>query len=79
MSTPEKISPAKGGRDSSLREEQALCNRAIESGSYDAMSDQAWIALCEHVATEARQTDAKEPGEALPDGRAAHPGDPGSR
>ncbi|HNV23106.1 MAG TPA: hypothetical protein PLB67_18965 [Candidatus Hydrogenedentes bacterium] len=43
------------------------------------MSDQAWIALCEHVATEARQTDAKEPGEALPDGRAAHPGDPGSR
>ncbi len=69
MSTPQKTSPAKGGRDSSLREEQALCNRAIESGTYDAMSDQAWIALCEHVATEARQADAKVPGEALSDER----------
>ena len=55
MSIPHDIRSAKGGRDKSVREEQAFCRRALESQAYDSMSDREWVFLCEQVATEARQ------------------------
>lgn len=46
-------------RDVGVRQEQALCRRALESGSFDAMSDQAWVTLCENVGAKARQAESR--------------------
>lgn len=32
------------------RREQELCVTALESGHYDSMSDDEWVALCEQLA-----------------------------
>ena len=76
MGTLHHPKSARHGRESSLREEQTFCRRAIESGVYDSMSDQEWVAVCEKVATEARQAverhDAASPGEATAYHSAVH-------
>ena len=46
----------KGGRVKSVQKEQSLCRRAMESGKYDLLSDDAWVALCEKVATNERES-----------------------
>ncbi len=38
--------------------EQQLCSDALQSTSYDHMTDKEWIALCEQVAVEAREVKA---------------------
>jgi hypothetical protein len=55
MSTSDDTGAVKAGRDFSLGEEQIFCRHALESGTYDSMSDKAWVALCEGVATDARE------------------------
>jgi hypothetical protein len=45
----------KNGKSDSLLKEQALCRKALESETYDSMSDKAWVALCEEVGTKARK------------------------
>lgn len=37
-----------------LNEEQVLCNEALESSKFDAISDKQWVAMCEQVASKAR-------------------------
>jgi hypothetical protein len=54
METLHKPKPPKNSRDCSTREEQILCLEALESGAYDDMSDQEWVALCERLAADAR-------------------------
>ena len=51
-----------------VTEEQALCNAALESHSYDNMSDSEWVALCEGLAVKARETgtEAEAPAETSP-------------
>ena len=55
MVTADKIRSTKGGREQTVLEEQALCRQAVESGAFDSMSDEDWVALCEQVAQEARE------------------------
>lgn len=59
----------KRGRDDSVRAEQDFCYEALESEAYDSMSDSEWVALCEQVATEARQAAEQDDG---PCGRSKH-------
>jgi hypothetical protein len=49
-----------------LSEEQRLCNDALASHKFDTISDEAWVALCEQVALEARQIDEAGIGEEIP-------------
>tara|TARA_R110001592_G_scaffold23807_1_gene92855 strand:- start:1479 stop:1688 length:210 start_codon:yes stop_codon:yes gene_type:complete len=35
-------------------EEQFLCNEALRTGDFDAISDSEWIALCERAAGKVR-------------------------
>jgi hypothetical protein len=44
-------SPARG---TSLDEEQFLCNEALRTGDFDAISDSEWVAMCEHAANKGR-------------------------
>ena len=44
-----------------LEREQQLCNEALRSGDFDAITDSEWLALCESEADKARAT-AKEDG-----------------
>jgi hypothetical protein len=62
---PQDTRSGKTDRDTSIREEQDLCKRAMDSDTYDSMSDNAWVALCEQVATNARQVPGQEPGTTL--------------
>jgi hypothetical protein len=39
--------------------EQQLCSDALQSTSYDHMSDKEWIDLCEQVADQAREVKPK--------------------
>jgi hypothetical protein len=39
--------------------EQQLCSEALQSTSYDHMTDKEWIALCEQVAVQARDEKVK--------------------
>ncbi len=65
MRTSHCTHSTKGGRDTSLREEQDFCRRALESDAYDSMSDKEWVALCEQVATEARQAIERDAAAAI--------------
>lgn len=47
-----------------LNEEQLLCNEALETGEFDAISDSDWIAMCEQASARART--AAETTEASP-------------
>lgn len=38
------------GRFDSVQAEQALCNEALESGSFDTMSDAEWVEMCRRAA-----------------------------
>ena len=58
--------PKKGGRDNSLKQEQSFCRNALESGEYDRLSDEEWVALCERVSVTARHTTVEDP-ETAPD------------
>ena len=70
MNTRHDSHSTKRGRDNLLQAEQILCDKALESSAYDSMSDRDWVALCEQVATEARQAmkrdDTAAPLEAKP-------------
>ncbi len=37
-----------------LEEEQFLCNEALRSGDFDAISDSDWVAMCERAANRER-------------------------
>lgn len=65
MSTPHQTRSTKGGRDTAVGEEQAFCLQALESGAYDSISDGAWVALCEQVATKARHVAERDTDELL--------------
>lgn len=53
-------------RRSSLEEEQFLCNEALRTGDFDAISDKEWVALCENAAAKERlAADRGEPGESV--------------
>lgn len=58
METPSPVRAAKHARATLANEEQSLCLEALESGAYDDMSDQEWVALCERLAADARHHDA---------------------
>ena len=47
-------------RRNALNAEQVLCQAAIQSGDYDAVSDAEWIALCERAAQQGRVTGTTE-------------------
>lgn len=52
MST-RKSSPALSRHDSSAsRREQELCRDALDTGQYDELTDQQWVAMCERIARE---------------------------
>jgi len=36
-------------------EEQRLCNEALDSHEFDAISDEQWVQMCEQAAAGARQ------------------------
>ncbi len=38
------------------RREQELCVNALETGDFDEMSDQEWVAMCERIAREAAES-----------------------
>lgn len=42
-------------RHSPRNAEQQLCSDALDSSSYDHMSDKEWITLCEQVAEKERE------------------------
>ena len=42
-------------------EEQRLCNEALRTGDYDAMSDKEWVALCERAADDCRHAHDEAP------------------
>jgi len=50
MTTSHEYKSTGRGREDSLRSEQIFCLKALESGEYDTMSDQEWVAECERVA-----------------------------
>lgn len=52
ISTMSKSNASPAGRplSAAVLREQELCAAALQSGSYDDMSDADWIALCEQVA-----------------------------
>ena len=54
-----KNNASPGGRpvSAAVIREQELCASALESGSYDDMTDSDWVSLCEQVAKEAEQGD----------------------
>lgn len=54
MSVEQKVlhSPALG---TSLDEEQFLCNEALRTGAFDAISDSEWVAMCESAASKGRR------------------------
>jgi len=53
--------PTKSSRAASLlNEEQRLCNDALESRAFDAISDDEWVAMCERVAADARHDDVED-------------------
>ena len=41
-------------RRTPLEEEQFLCNEALQSGDFDAISDSDWVAMCERAAGKER-------------------------
>lgn len=41
-------------RRTPLEEEQFLCNEALNSGDFDAISDSDWVAMCERAANKER-------------------------
>lgn len=57
METSTPLRAAKHVRGPQVNEEQTLCLEALESGAYDDMSDQEWVALCERLAADARHHD----------------------
>lgn len=67
METSSPLRTAKHVRPTLLNEEQTLCLEALESGAYDNMSDQEWVALCERLAADARHHDepSEEGGDAI--------------
>lgn len=56
MLSPEQIETTKATRRVQLNDEQLLCNEALASGQFDAISDDEWVALCEKVAAKAGKT-----------------------
>ncbi len=63
MDTSPIIRSLKNARDHSITNEQTLCLEALESGVYDDMSDQEWVALCEKLASDSRHLDEPLPEE----------------
>ena len=57
MENSSPVKSVKHARNHSISEEQTLCLEAMESGAYDDMTDQEWVALCERLAADARQHD----------------------
>lgn len=45
------------------RREQELCLKALETGKFDEMSDDEWIALCEQTARDANARNAEAKSE----------------
>ena len=41
-------------RKTPLEKEQFLCNEALRTGDFDAISDNEWVALCERAASKGR-------------------------
>ena len=41
------------------RREQTFCNAAVESGEFDALTDEAWVRLCETVSKDGRADAAR--------------------
>lgn len=57
MLSPEQTaSPKTAPRRVQLNDEQILCNEALESGQFDTISDDEWVALCEKVAAKSGKT-----------------------
>jgi len=50
MTTSHEYKTSSRGRDGALNEEQSFCLAALESGAFDDMSDQEWVAVCERIA-----------------------------
>lgn len=62
MSASQNQAKSTMNRRSSLEEEQLLCNEALESGLYDNISDDEWVALCQAVAAKNREDEAADEG-----------------
>ena len=53
-------------RKTRVEEEQLLCNEALRTGDFDAISDNEWVALCERVANKGRvEAENEELGESI--------------
>lgn len=50
MNNHEKESASARSRRESHENELALCDEAVKSGDYDALTDRAWDRLCEEAA-----------------------------
>ena len=54
MISSEQESSRSHARKTRLEEEQFLCNEALRTGDFDAISDSEWVALCERVGSKGR-------------------------
>jgi hypothetical protein len=54
MLNPDIESAKTQNRRNALNEEQILCNAALESSEFDAISDDEWVAMCEKAASKTR-------------------------
>lgn len=60
---PRAAAPSPRLRRASIQREQALCQDAIESDAYDALTDKQWVELCERTGREEAAPDGDAPGE----------------
>ena len=54
MITSDQKSTRSSARSTPLEKEQFLCNEALRTGDFDAISDNEWVALCERAASNGR-------------------------
>ena len=62
----DQVSSGSSARKTRVEEEQFLCNEALRTGDFDAISDSEWVALCERVASKGRlKAEKDELGESI--------------
>lgn len=62
MPSSDRKSPHPSALRAPVEEEQFLCNEAIRTGAFDAISDSEWVALCERTAKDTKGRLAAECG-----------------
>lgn len=58
MTSPDGESTTVRNRKNAVREEQLLCNEALQSSEFDDISDNDWVAMCEQAAATGRHTNS---------------------